>query len=320
MLWQPTFQCNIPHIDAQHMALFDYIGKLGSKHGDISRIPETIDFLETYVKEHFADEESLHHQSRYPRALEHQRQHQAFINVVANLKKDYFVSGHNLSTLMQMNHAMVVWLKDHILNADKAYAAFFHDLPAAKRQTLRLPHRPWIPESSQSFYEWVTGIRQKDGPAKTNTTIMGKATLRSGGQTTRVFGSSWTDAMLCGIPAIDEQHKELFRQIDILREGGNRERIPNVLRFLADYVVKHFNDEESLHLKSRYPQAAPHRKLHEEFVKTFLELKAKYDKSGGDFSTVMELNKVVFDWLKNHVMKVDMQFAKYYLALNKEEA
>ncbi|MCC8165343.1 MAG: hemerythrin family protein [Planctomycetes bacterium] len=315
MLWQSTFQCNIPHIDAQHMALFDYIEKLGNKHGDISRIPETVDFLETYVREHFADEESLHQQSRYPRALEHQRQHAAFINVVAKVKKEYLASGHNLSTLMEMNHAMVAWLSQHILNADKAYAIFFHELPSTKKRALRLPHRPWIPESSQSFYEKVTGIRQK-----TDTSIMTEGKLRSGGQTTRVFGASWTDAMLCGIPAIDEQHKELFRQLDILRDGNNRDRIPNVLRFLADYVVKHFNDEESLHLRSRYPRAAEHRKLHEEFVKTFLSLKEKYDKSGGDFATVMELNKVVFDWLKTHVMKVDMQFANYYLDLNKENA
>jgi hemerythrin len=121
--------------------------------------------------------------------------------------------------------------------------------------------------------------------------------------------------MLCGIPAIDDQHKELFRQIDALRDRGNKDRIPAVLRFLADYVVKHFNDEESIHLKSRYPHASGHRKLHVAFVDRFMELKAKYEKSGGDFSTVMEINKVVYDWLKEHVLKVDKEFAKYYLNL-----
>ena len=121
--------------------------------------------------------------------------------------------------------------------------------------------------------------------------------------------------MLCGIPAIDAQHKELFRQLDILRDKGNKDRVPGVLRFLADYVVRHFNDEEMLHLKSRYPQAADHRKIHEEFVKTFWELKGKYDKSAGEFTAVMEINKVVYDWLKSHVLKTDMAFAKYYLEL-----
>ncbi len=305
MLWNNQFRCMIPHIDAQHMALFEHIELLGTMHGDVSRIPMTLDFLETYTSEHFADEESLHEQARYPRALEHRRQHQDFVAKIRQLRGEYDASGHNLSTLMNMNHAIVEWLKKHILHSDKEFANFYHEMPKERQLALRLPHRPWIPESSQSFYQKVTGIIPK--PA---------ADGAGGARVTKsVAGSSWTDSMLCGIASIDEQHKELFRQIDILRDRGNADRVPGVLRFLADYVVQHFNQEESLHLKSRYPKAAEHRKAHEHFVKTFWELKAKYDKSTGDFASVMEVTKVVFDWLKNHVLKVDMEFAKYYLAL-----
>jgi hemerythrin len=295
----------IPHIDAQHMALFEHIELLGTMHGDVSRIPKTLDFLETYTAEHLADEQSLHEQSRYPRALEHRRQHQDFIGKLKKLREDYNASGHTLATLMDMNHAIVEWLKNHILQSDKQFATFYHALPEERQLSLRLPLRPWIPESSQSFYQDVTGIRPKP------------AAEGAGGSkgTKSVLGSSWTDAMLCGIPLIDEQHQELFRQIDILRDRGNADRVPGVLRFLADYVVKHFNDEESLHLRSRYPRASEHRKAHEHFVKTFWELKAKYDSSTGDFASVMAVTGVVFDWLKNHVLKVDKEFAKYYLAL-----
>lgn len=303
MLWNQLFQCDIPHIDAQHKALFEHIDRLGTMHGDISRIPETLDFLEKYVAEHFDDEESLHQQTRYPRALEHRRMHQRFAEHLKKMRRDYNASGHTLSSLMEMNHAIVEWLKTHILHVDKTFVTFYHALPDAVKDAVRLPRRPWIPESSQSFYEKVTGIKVRDTSVKRE------------GAATSVLGSSWTDAMLCGIPAIDEQHKELFRQIDILRDRGNKDRIPSVLRFLADYVIKHFNDEESLHLRSRYPKASGHRRLHENFVKTFTEMKAKFDSSAGDFAVLMELNNVVFDWLRGHVMKVDTDFAKYYLAL-----
>ncbi|MCD8138366.1 MAG: hemerythrin family protein [Planctomycetaceae bacterium] len=303
MLWSPVFQCQIPHIDAQHKALFEHIEKLGTMHGNIARIPETLEFLETYTNEHFSDEQSLHQQTRYPRALEHQRQHQGFARHIGKMRTDYTASGHNLSTLMEMNHAIVEWLNSHILSSDKQFAEFYHALPGEKKRSLRLPHRPWIPESSQSFYQEATGIRTKKEPSPAIKSV------------TRVTASSWSDAMLCGIPLIDEQHRELFRQIDILRDRGNKDRIPNVLRFLADYVVKHFNDEESIHLRSRYPQASEHRKLHVNFIQTFQELKAKFDKSNGDLSAILELNKVVFEWLREHVMKVDKQFATYYLAL-----
>jgi hemerythrin len=300
MLWNDLFQCHIPHIDAQHMALFAHIELLGTMHGDVSRIPKTLEFLETYVSEHFADEESLHEQLRYPRALEHQRQHKAFIAHIKKLRGEYDASGHNLSTLMEMNHAMVEWLKDHILKIDKEFVNFYNAKPDDAKDSLRLPHRPWIPESSQSFYHKTTGIRPRPDESKA---------VKS------VLNESWTDAMLCGIPVFDEQHKELFRQIDILRDRGNKDRVPGVLRFLEDYVVKHFNDEESCHLKSKYPKAANHRRAHENFVKTFLELKAKYEKSQGELAAVLEINKAVFDWLKEHILKVDKEFAKYYLAL-----
>lgn len=305
MLWNDMFLCQIPHIDAQHMALFDHIEKLGNMHGDVSRIPKTLEFLENYTCEHFSDEESLHKQLRYPNALEHSRQHGAFVQQIQKVRKEYDASGHNLATMMDMNHAIVDWLKQHILQSDKQFVQFFHSRSEEERSALRLPHRPWIPESSQVFYQKATGTSVKPDAvpagAKKTATVM-----KTG---------SWTDAMLCGIPLIDEQHQELFRQIDILKDRGNKDRVPGVLRFLTDYVVKHFNDEESLHLKSRYPQAQGHRKLHENFVKTFLELKAKYENSTGDFSTLMEVNKVIFDWLKEHVLKVDKQFAKYYLEL-----
>ena len=212
---------------------------------------------------------------------------------------------------MEMNHAIVEWLKQHILISDKQYADFYHALPGEKKRAIRLPHRPWIPESSQSFYQETTGIRA--APQRPGTTI------GPGGGPTGIARASWSDAMLCGIPAVDEQHKELFRQIDILRDKNNKDRIPSVLRFLADYVVKHFNDEESLHLRSKYPQAAEHRKLHAIFIKTFHQLKAKYDASPGDLAAVLEINKVVFDWLKEHVMKVDKSFATYYLSLEESQ-
>ncbi len=300
MLWKDSFRCDIPHIDAQHKGLFDHIDLLGTMQGDLSRIPVTIDFLAAYTDEHFADEESLHQQTRYPRALEHRRQHQAFVEQIKKLKAGYEASGQTLATLMEMNHALVAWLTDHILQSDKKFVEFFHPLPEDLKRSLRLPHRPWIPESGQTMFQKATGIIPKPSPGQA-----------AGGA--RVLGGSWSDAMLCGIPAIDDQHKELFRQVDILRDRGNKDRVPGVLRFLADYVVKHFNDEERLHMKSRYPQAADHRKIHENFIKTFWELKAKYDNATDEFSAIMEINKVVYDWLKEHVLKTDKAFAKYYL-------
>ena len=126
MLWNDAFRCDIPHIDAQHKGLFDHIDLLGTMHGDLSRIPATVEFLEQYTAEHFADEESLHQQTRYPRALEHRRQHQSFLEHIKKLRADYEASGHSLAALMEMNRVLVAWLKEHILQSDKQFVTFFH--------------------------------------------------------------------------------------------------------------------------------------------------------------------------------------------------
>lgn len=41
----------------------------------------------------------------------------------------------------------------------------------------------------------------------------------------------WNSGLETGIPAIDEQHKELFRQVDILLDNGNKDRVPDTLNF-----------------------------------------------------------------------------------------
>ncbi len=125
----------------------------------------------------------------------------------------------------------------------------------------------------------------------------------------------WSKSLETGIPKIDEQHKELFRQVDILMDRGNESRIPQTLEFLAKYVVKHFTDEQVMHTASKYPKALAHKQLHVAFVKKFKELKTRYEaeKSGGSkFQLITEINSVVIGWLKDHIMVQDKDFANYY--------
>lgn len=124
----------------------------------------------------------------------------------------------------------------------------------------------------------------------------------------------WNKNLETGMPKIDEQHKELFRQVDILMDRGNDSRIPQTLEFLAKYVVKHFSDEQVLHATSKYPKALAHRQMHVNFVKKFKELKTRYEADTGatKLQHIMEINHVVIGWLKEHIMVHDKEFASYY--------
>ena len=122
----------------------------------------------------------------------------------------------------------------------------------------------------------------------------------------------WNDSLATGITKIDQQHKELFRQIDILTDRSNANRVPETLHFLGTYVVKHFNDEQVMHVASKYPKAEAHKKKHAEFITRFKEMKKKYDEAGDKLETILGINKMSIGWLKEHIMVEDKDFAKYY--------
>jgi hemerythrin len=122
----------------------------------------------------------------------------------------------------------------------------------------------------------------------------------------------WSKSLEVGIPAIDDQHKELFRQIDILLDNNNADRVPQTLKFLGEYVEKHFSDEQGIHQRVRYPKAEPHRKMHTAFVSVFKQMKAEYDSGGHKLPVLIKINKTVIDWLKSHIMVHDKEFAAYH--------
>ena len=122
----------------------------------------------------------------------------------------------------------------------------------------------------------------------------------------------WTKSMEGGIPNIDAQHQELFRQVDQLLNSERQERVLETIRFLENYVVSHFATEEVLHRKIGYPQAALHHQQHVDFTNTFLALKREYEQSGYNLVTLLKINRVAVAWLKDHVMGADMDFAQYY--------
>lgn len=125
----------------------------------------------------------------------------------------------------------------------------------------------------------------------------------------------WNDNYATGIAKIDEQHKELFRQIDILMDRKQADRIPSTLEFLGNYVVRHFNDEQVMHTISKYPKAEGHKKLHAAFMQQYRDMKRQYEESGDKLLIIMKINKVCIDWLKEHIMGQDKDFAIYYKSI-----
>lgn len=119
----------------------------------------------------------------------------------------------------------------------------------------------------------------------------------------------WTIDLATGVDDIDNQHKELFNRInsllDACRGGKGREEVKKTILFLDDYVVTHFANEERYMRRFDYPEYPAHTAMHKQFMRSFSELKAQFEREGAGVSLVVSTNRAVVEWLQNHIRKVD---------------
>ncbi|MDR1411747.1 MAG: hemerythrin family protein [Spirochaetaceae bacterium] len=125
----------------------------------------------------------------------------------------------------------------------------------------------------------------------------------------------WDDSLLTGQPAIDTQHKELFKAVNDLLETAEADKggdaIKKSLDFLTDYTIKHFFDEQQIQQKYGYPDYQNHVKYHEEFKATVRDMSHQLILKGSSKALVDELCKKFGDWLVNHIEIQDKKLADY---------
>jgi len=125
----------------------------------------------------------------------------------------------------------------------------------------------------------------------------------------------WRTNYEIGVKKIDLQHKELFDKINDLLNAcesqKGKQEVLNTIKFLGDYVVTHFSDEEKLQKENGYPEYTNHKKAHDKFIKEYENLKSKLDQEGVSLNFVILVNRVVIDWLIKHIGSADRAFADF---------
>ena len=127
MPWTPNLSVGVEEIDEQHKTWFEKAEKLfeaGKNNQAKAYIGELLDFLESYTKKHFADEESYMQRIRYPQYEEQRAAHAAFIAQLQKLRSDYAASGGNILVILNANQMVVEWLTKHISTMDKKIGVF----------------------------------------------------------------------------------------------------------------------------------------------------------------------------------------------------
>jgi len=114
-------------IDQEHRELIDAINKLLDacrKGQGRSEVVKTAQFMQSYTAKHFADEERLQAQSRYPDYVRHRGYHAAFKKTVAELVQKLDTQGASVALVGELNTALAGWLINHIKMEDKKLAAY----------------------------------------------------------------------------------------------------------------------------------------------------------------------------------------------------
>jgi len=98
----------------------------------------------------------------------------------------------------------------------------------------------------------------------------------------------------------------------LIREGKKDEARSYFSVTLSAYVVEHFANEEAFMERMGYPELEDHKKIHENFKKSFSELLPKIE-TFDDRAFRMALTDA-FTWIISHIGKTDKKYAKYYEA------
>jgi hemerythrin-like metal-binding protein len=120
--WNDGYSVGIETIDNQHRELFNLINVfyngISAKLGKQAILKAIID-LEKYTVVHFSFEEFMMKQSGYPFIEEHIKEHQAFIETVADFRKRY--ENDRLLLSLEVSGFIRKWINSHIMNTDHLY-------------------------------------------------------------------------------------------------------------------------------------------------------------------------------------------------------
>lgn len=129
----------------------------------------------------------------------------------------------------------------------------------------------------------------------------------------------WTPDLSVGVSHIDDQHKIWFEKANELFESGRQQKakeyINTMIDFLDEYTKQHFRDEEAYMEKISYPEIDAQKKAHASFVNELAKLKQNYNEGGGNILVILNANKMVINWLTNHIRSMDKKIGEYVKTL-----
>ena len=121
IVWTSRLATGVDVLDAQHKDLIDRLRSLSESIRDgetKAELLQTFGFLETYVREHFSDEEIEFERLRCPEAELNRKGHQRFLQSFQALKARLQSEGPSEGLAQEIHHELGEWFVHHILLVD----------------------------------------------------------------------------------------------------------------------------------------------------------------------------------------------------------
>jgi len=112
----------VPQVDYQHRTLIDAINRFTdacAQGKGRKQIEETLDFVVSYTKEHFKDEERIQEKSAFPGATAHKWLHTQFSMKISALVQEFRQTGPTVILVGELNKTLADWFINHIKTEDK---------------------------------------------------------------------------------------------------------------------------------------------------------------------------------------------------------
>ena len=126
--WDDSLAVGIDEIDAQHKSIIALINELAAhkKQPDEAAAAQALNFLRSYLHDHFELETELMLDMAYPDLEAHRQQHELFVNHVIffEIEKEFGVVSEQMLT--DILDFLKDWFLSHIQLQDKALGRFVH--------------------------------------------------------------------------------------------------------------------------------------------------------------------------------------------------
>jgi diguanylate cyclase (GGDEF)-like protein/hemerythrin-like metal-binding protein len=123
----------------------------------------------------------------------------------------------------------------------------------------------------------------------------------------------WHAAYECGLAAIDEPHRDLFAQGNIIHaaiaSGRPRDEIAELVDALIRELFKHFHEEDAIITSAGFPDAAEHAAIHREFMDRAVVLASRF--RARELDTEELFRFLAHEVVVRHMLEADRAFLPY---------